>query len=256
MENYKSGSPAKWIFLGLARHVAIRHFPSMRKRWLLILVLAATGGVGWWFRSPITAALQTAKDGVELGLRSKFQPDPKTYAALRQELERSRKELAARHGKARTAAQRAVVEGDARLVLEKTLPRMMRCWLGTPWDFNGTAKGPGGGKIACGYFVATVLQDAGFQVDRYQLAQQASGNIMRTFLPKDSCSLVVGEEYQAFAADLEKREPGIYIVGLDTHVIFAVVGKNGFHIIHSSGSRPWCVVDENRQNAGALQRSN
>ena len=40
---------------------------------------------------------------------------------------------------------RASVEGDARLVLEHALPAMMRCRLGTPWDFNGTAKGPGAG---------------------------------------------------------------------------------------------------------------
>ena len=89
-------------------------------------------------------------------------------------------------------------------VLEQALPAMMRCWLGTPWDFNGTAKGPGAGKIACGYFVATVLKDAGFQVDRYQLAQQPSENILRSFLPKDACDLSVGKDYQAFASDVGK----------------------------------------------------
>ena len=148
------------------------------------------------------------------------------------------------------------MENDARVLLEKTLPEMMHCWLGTPWDFNGTAAKPGGGRIACGYFVATVLQDAGFQVDRYQLAQQASGDILRSFLPKESCALTVGKDYQAFAAEMEKREPGVYIVGLDTHVVFVVVGGDGFRVIHSSGSRPWCVVDQGRDEAGVLQRSN
>ena len=99
---------------------------------------------------------------------------------------------------------------------------------GHAWDFNGTAKGPGAGKIACGYFVATVLKDAGFQVDRYQLAQQPSQNILRSFLAKESCDLKVGVDYQAFASELEKREPGVYIVGLDTHVAFIVVSGDGF----------------------------
>ena len=228
----------------------------MRKRWLIaITLLALAGGAGWWFRKPLVGLWQTTTGGVELGLRQKLQPDPKTYAVLTKDLERWRVDLAERHKNARTAAGRAAVEGDARIILEKALPAMMHCWLGTPWDFNGTAKCPGAGKIACGYFVATVLQDACFRVDRYQLAQQASGNIMQSFLAKDACSLTVGEDYQAFASRVEKREPGVYLVGLDTHVAFLVIGSGGFRFIHSSGSRPWCVVDEGRADAGVLQRS-
>ena len=229
----------------------------MRKKWLIpITLLALAGGVGWWFRAPLTALWQATAGGVELGLRQKLQPDPNTYAVLIKDLERWRGDLAARYKKARTAAERTAVEGDARIVLEKALPAMMHCWLGTPWDFNGTAKGPGAGKIACGYFVATVLQDAGFRVDRYQLAQQASANILQSFLAKDACALTIGEDYQAFASRVEKRDPGVYVVGLDTHVAFLVVGSERFRFIHSSGSRPWCVVDEGREDAGALQRSN
>jgi len=228
----------------------------MRKRWwLMILIVALVSVAGWCFREPLAAFWQTTTGGVELSLRQKLQPDPKTYAVLTKDLERWRGDLAVRYQKARTAAERGAVEGDARIILEKALPAMMHCWLGTTWDFNGTAKGPGRGKIACGYFVATVLQDAGFRVDRYQLAQQASGNIMQSFLAKDACALTVGEDYQAFASRVEKREPGVYVVGLDTHVAFLVVGNDGFRFIHSSGSRPWCVVDESRADAGALQRS-
>lgn len=229
----------------------------MRKWWLLpITLLALAGGAGWWFREPLGAWSRGVTGGVELGIRQTLQPDPKGYAVLVSELERWRRELSARHRKARTDAERAAVEHDARVILERTLPEMTRCWLGTPWDFNGTASKPGGGRIACGYFVATVLMDAGFQVDRYQLAQQPSGNILRSFLEKDDCVLTVGKSYDAFAADVGKAEPGIYLVGLDTHVGFLVVGRNSFRMIHSSGSRPWCVVDESRDEAHVLQRSN
>ena len=228
----------------------------MRKRWLLpIPMLALAGAAGWWFREPLAELWRAASGGAEHVLRGEIQPDPKAYAVLTQDLERSRKELSKRHAQASSAAARASVEGDARVVLEHALPAMMRCWLGTPWDFNGTAKGPGAGKIACGYFVATVLKDAGFQVDRYQLAQQPSENILRSFLPKKSCDLSVGKEYQAFVTQVETREPGVYVIGLDSHVAFIVVGGGGFRFIHSSGSRPWCVVDEGRAEAGVLQRS-
>ena len=228
----------------------------MRKLGLpLILILSLAIMVSWRFRMPLSSLWHTATSGLELRLHQKIQPDPKMYRMLTQDLEHWRKNLAERHRKAKNTTERAVVEADARAVLEQALPAMMRCWLGTPWDFNGTAKAPGAGKIACGYFVATILKDAGFQVDRYQLAQQPAGNILHTFLPKKSCTLTVGEDYQAFATDTERREPGVYIVGLDTHVGFLIVANNTLRFIHSSGSQPWCVVNESKANAGVLQRS-
>ncbi|MES2477234.1 MAG: hypothetical protein V4640_15725 [Verrucomicrobiota bacterium] len=228
----------------------------MRKRWkVLILLLIWAGGAVWWFRGPLETKLRAAMSGLELRTPLKPQPDPEKYATLKKDLERWRKDLAGRHAKAADAKERAVVEADARIILERALPAMMRCWLGTKYDFNGTADGPGNGKIACGYFVATVLKDAGFKVDRYQLARQASENILRTFLPKEVCILTVDQDYQKFAADVAKREPGVYIVGLDTHVAFIVVRDGEFRFIHASGSKPWCVVEENAEEAGVLRRS-
>lgn len=229
----------------------------MRKRWMLLfLLLVWTGSAGWWFRKPVKAWIEVIRGGLAVSVREARQPDPATYAVLVSELERWRGELATRHRKARTDAERALVEGDARVLLEQVLPEMMRCWLGTPWDFNGTAAKPGAGKIACGYYVATVLKDAGFKLDRYQLAQQPSGNILRSFLEKESCVLTVGKPYDSFAEEIVRADPGIYLVGLDTHVAFLVMDGEGFRFIHSSGSRPWCVVDEGRDEAQVLQRSN
>jgi len=183
-------------------------------------------------------------------------PDPTRYATLREEAERWRKDLARRHSKASTAADKEAVLTETRRFLEKLLPEMMDCWLGTPWDFHGTAEGPGGGKIACGYFVATVLRDAGFRVDRYKLAQQPSQNILRSFLPREAMDLKVGIAYETFAAGLRNAEAGIRIVGLDSHVAFLVTRPDCFRFIHSSGSKPWCVVDEDEHSAEVLRRSN
>ncbi len=148
------------------------------------------------------------------------------------------------------------MENDARLILDLVMPEMMRCWLGTPYDFNGTAEKPGDGKIACGYFVSTVIRDAGFRVNRYKLAQQPSENILRTFIPGENCVLEVGTEYSDYADRVERMEPGIYIVGLDTHVGFIVNRSDGLRFFHASGYRPRAVVEESRERAGALQRSN
>jgi len=222
---------------------------------VLILLLVWLGGAGWWFRDAIRSRVAAFFNPSWLASSRRLQPDPATYAVLVSELARWRADLGKRHAAARSASERERIEHDARVVLEQVLPEMMRCWLGTPWDFHGTAAKPGGGKIACGYFVATVLMDAGFQVDRYQLAQQASGNILRSFLEKEACSLVVGQAYEQYAAKISKAEPGIYLIGLDTHVAFLVISGNGFKFIHSSGSQPWCVVEESRDEAQVLQRS-
>lgn len=228
----------------------------MRKWWLLlILLLTMAGGAGWWFRDPLVTWVQAKLQSIQPELLRKPKPDPEKYAVLTVDLENWRKSLAKRYSAAKTSLERATIESEARALLEKCLPAMMHCWLGTRWDFNGTASEPGKGKIACGYFVATVLKDAGFQVDRYQLAQQPSGNILRTFLPKDSCELTVGKNYQEFATSVAQRPPGVYVVGLDTHVAFIIIRDGKFRFIHSSGSQPWCVVDEGPDNAGVLQRS-
>lgn len=228
----------------------------MRKWWLLlILLLAMACGTLWWFRAPISAWYEQVTGSLEIGVRKSPKPDPETYQRLASDLQRWRKELAERHRRAKDEAGRIAVERDARIILEMALPAMMRCWLGTPYDFNGTASKPGEGRIACGYYVATVLMDAGFKVDRYQLAKQPSGNILRSFLEKDDCRLSVEKPYDVFAADLSKAEPGVYLVGLDTHVAFAVVHADEFHLIHASGSRPWRVVEEGPSEAGVLQRS-
>lgn len=52
-------------------------------------------------------------------------------------------------------------------------------WKGTAWSFNGTTKEPKKGKIACGYFVTTVLQDAGFDIQRVKWAQVASETMIK-----------------------------------------------------------------------------
>jgi hypothetical protein len=224
-------------------------------RYLLVLLLitGALGGGVWWFRNSLSAFWRTSMGAIRVP--DQIKPDPEAYLILTADLELRRADLAKRYSDAKTPADKAALENDARIILEHYLPELMRCWLGTPWDFNGTAKAPGAGKIACGYFVATVLKDAGFQLDRYQLAQQPSGNILQSFLPKSSCALTAGEDYQVFSSKVAMREPGIHIIGLDTHVAFLVVAQGSFRFIHSSGSKPWCVVDEKPDQAHVLQKS-
>jgi len=224
---------------------------------LIFLALAAIlCAVCWHFREPLAAAWQAVGKPLNLSETQLPKPDAERYATMKEDVERWRKDLAAKHAKAGTPAEKDKVLAETRSFLEAVLPEMMRCWLGTKWDFHGTTEVPGKGKIACGYFVATVLRDAGFRVDRYKLAQQSSQSILRSFLPRESLNLQVGIPYETYAAGLKMTEPGVRIIGLDSHVAFLVTGRDGFRFIHSSGSKPWCVVDEGEKEAEVLRRSN
>lgn len=128
--------------------------------------------------------------------------------------------------------------------LERDLRReMFPAWYGTAWDFNGTSKTPGEGKIACGYFVSTCLTHLGFKVSRIKLAQQPSQRIIETFMAKsDRKILAGGKSMEVIRAYLKSQGDGIHIVGLDSHVGFISVEGNDMAFIHSSYYRPGAVV--------------
>ena len=217
-----------------------------------VVLVTGLGAGGWW----AWAAYRNGAFEVIFTEKKKIEPDKERYAVLVADLERWREILASEYAKARTTEQKAAVDHDARVILELMLPEMMRCWVGTPYDFNGTAEKPGHERIACGYFVSTVIRDAGFRVDRYKLAQQPSKTIRRTFLPADACTLKVGEKYPGYVDWVESMGPGVYIIGLDTHVGFIVVRPDGMHFFHSTSDRRIGVVEQRRDNAWSLKKSN
>lgn len=220
-------------------------------RYLVLgLLLCVSGVVGYWFI--FGGGGSFFKWGAEV---KKLEPDPERYEVLVKDLRRWREDLARRHKAAGTATAREEVEKEARVILESFLPDMMRCWLGTSYDFNGIAEKPGGGGIACGYFVSTILRDAGFRVNRYKLAQQPSGNIMRSFVGKEGCELRVGVNYEEYVDWLEEKDQGIYLMGLDSHVGFVVNVGDGMRFLHSSGIDAAGVVDEGRGDAQSIRWS-
>jgi len=182
------------------------------------------------------------------------QPDPQTYSVTVADVKSHREKLATQYRNARTQTERQQVIASSRALLELTMPSLMRCWLGTPWDFNGTATEPGGGKIACGYFVSTIMRDTGFDVQRISLAQQASQNILLTFLPRTQLKIHTGVAYTDYM-DMVRKEPhGIYIIGLDKHVGFLVHNDEGLQFLHSGGLLKR-VVDESQAEAYSIKKS-
>lgn len=120
--------------------------------------------------------------------------------------------------------------------LRNIIPEIFTYWYKTPWDFNGITQKPREGKIACGYFVTTVIRDAGFNIPRSTWAQLASETMIKKLNPDvkkySNKSIDVVIDY------FKNRPDGIYVVGMDTHVGF--VSKEGKQIkfIHSNYYQP------------------
>lgn len=151
-----------------------------------------------------------------------------TYPGEQATLRAERAELAALE---RTDAVRDRARG---LILEGIRDALIPPWVGTRWDFYGTTETPGTGEIACGYFVSTILRDAGFRVERVKLAQQASEYIVKTFSESTHIRRFRGGDEAAVVDAVLKEPEGIYVVGLDYHVGFLIRRDDGIEFCHST----------------------
>ncbi len=182
--------------------------------------------------------------------------DPEQYAHLLTKVESERAALAQRYQHATSEAERARIVALAReTVIRSIYTEIFPSWYGTGWDFNGTTEVPRQGKIACGYFVSTVLRDAGWRVQRVRLAQQASENIILSLTAEQHIKRFRRIPIGDFVKTVKDWGSGIYVVGLDIHTGFIVNNGDEVYFIHSSYVDPFVVVKERALNSKILQTS-
>ncbi len=126
----------------------------------------------------------------------------------------------------------SIIHEAQKYIFDKIIIDYFRQWYGTPWDFNGTTRIPKKGKIACGYFVTTVLLDAGFKIPRIKWAQLPS----ETFIKKISTNTkrIYNKPVEDVISILNIKGDGLYIVGLDTHVGFLYKNGEVMQFVHSN----------------------
>lgn len=126
-------------------------------------------------------------------------------------------------------------------------------WYGTSWTFTGHTEKPKQGNIACGYFVSTALRDAGFNLNRYRLAQLAPYNEAKTIACGELVKVYQNFDKEKFIAETLKFDDGLYFVGLDFHVGFLLKSSNQVHFIHSNYIDGAGVVKETIESSMAIQ---
>ena len=193
--------------------------------------------------------------------RSWALPDPTPndahdYKDVLAKLEVERAALASRYQQAASSAQQADVMAQARTVVSRYIyTEIFPSWYGTAWDFYGTTEVPQQGKIACGYFVTTVLRDAGWRVQRSRLAQQASENIILSLTTDPYVKRFRRVAITDFVTAVKTWGVGIYVVGLDIHTGFIVNTGAEVYFIHSSYVEPYTVVRERASESKILAAS-
>lgn len=129
------------------------------------------------------------------------------YAALVAAIERDRQAF----------AHAGAAEEARAYVLAAIVDRIIPAWKGTRWAFYGKAEEPGGGEVACGYWVASVLRDVGFRVDRNHLGKQASERILLTVDPPERLLHFGSRPIEEVVARVRRLGEGIWGVGLANH---------------------------------------
>ncbi len=138
-----------------------------------------------------------------------------------------------------------------RAVAETIIPN----WIGTKWDYNGISEKPQQGNIACGYFVTTILRDAGLNLARIKLAQCASEQMITTLIQPKYIRRFSNVDIAVFIQAIQQQGYGLYIVGLDNHTGFIYNDNSQVYFIHSTFVGTRNVQKENAAASWVLKQS-
>ena len=145
---------------------------------------------------------------------------------------------------------------NAGMVLDSLIyHQIIPYWKGTGWTFTGHTDTPGQGTVACGYFVSTTLKHAGFNLNRYKLAQAASKQAGEVLVGKANLKVLTGTPQQLRTHMLKNSRPGLYFLGLDFHEAYLWLTKNELYIVHSNYINNQGVIQEKAIESSALAAS-
>jgi len=158
------------------------------------------------------------------GSQDNLQDNLQNYFQIRTEIKQRQRKFAQQYTEASSPKTKKEILKEARIyITDKIVNGLLPAWYGTPWEFSGVSQTPREGTISCGYFVGTILEHAGFKVDRIRIGQDYAENSIK-YLTTD-IRRSRKQDFREFVAESEARGPGLYVVGLDCHIGFIVQEK-------------------------------
>lgn len=218
----------------------------MKECFVIVIIFTVTGCLSQKDETKPCPTLQFAGND---SLESKSY----SYAQLKEEIEVSRKQFSMNY---QLVHHKTDFLGKINNFWVNTISNdLYLFWKNTPWDFNGTTTKPGQGTIACGFFVATLLQDMGLKVNRRKLSVCASSQMMKSLVPHQQLKNLSRLSYSDFNRKISEYDKGVYIIGLDFHTGFIVNDGKENWFIHSNYIGRKGVTKEAVMNSAALQSS-
>jgi len=167
------------------------------------------------------------------------------YRRHRDQIETRRQQLRRQLNAAADGRSRGTVIAAARrYLLSAVADRLIPSWIGTPWEFSGTAAEPHSGSIACGFFVGTVLAHAGFRLDRIRFGELPAQTAIEGICPAEAVAIFRNHSTRAVLAHLAAGTDGLYLVGLDYHIGIVVKRSADLQFCHSTFLDPRAVLCE------------
>jgi hypothetical protein len=180
---------------------------------------------------------------------------PETYAQLVSRIAEKKAGLRQAYQDASAEKKDSVIKLARHFLFTTITTDLFSKWYNTPWTFYGHTRTPGEGSIACGYFVTTVLLDAGFNIPSVEWAQLAS----ETFIKKMTADLkrFHSRPMSEVISYVSKREDGLYVTGLDNHVGFVYKNGKSMKFVHSNYYQPDIgVMEQEIDEYHPLSKSN
>jgi len=187
-----------------------------------------------------TPASRAGLPGAKVLERRVISPE-EAYDLTLKEIEKRRQGYAKNLQTATNSLEKQQIIQDAASYLEETIAvDVVHYWYGTSFDKEGMSKNPNEGKIACSYFITTVLEDAGLKVNRIKLAQKSAENIAKTLCNKGKMKrLTTPSETKKY---VQENGKGLYVIGFSFHVGFLYNDGSEIYLIHASPLPPGTVA--------------
>ncbi|MFL5765455.1 MAG: hypothetical protein ACJ77K_16030 [Bacteroidia bacterium] len=158
-----------------------------------------------------------------------------SYEEFKNEIVQTRNKIKEQYVAADSHEKDSIVGYSAQFLRNMT-PEIFNYWYGTDWDFNGITQKPKEGKIACGYFVTTVIRDLGFNIPRSTWAQLPSESMIKKL--NSSVKPFFNKPVEAVITWFRNRPDAVYVVGLDTHVGFVYKEGKTLKFVHANYYEP------------------
>jgi hypothetical protein len=186
--------------------------------------------------------------------------EPADFEATLAAIEGERRRLAGLYAAADGEEKKAALRAEARAYVRAAIVReIFPAWFGMSWGLgaNSTADRPHapGMTVACGYFVSSVLENAGLRLGtRFTYAQAPALHVQKTLAPGD-LHRYFSISGQALADKIAGLGEGLYIIGLANHIGFVVVDAAGVRLVHASYTGDQVVISEPLATAQAIADS-